>query len=118
MRGKVLVVEDDYLVRLTVCHYLQGMGWQVEEVDSGDAALKALAAAAENIAAVLTDLRLPDMSGVELAVRVRSDCPVIFMSGTLVDPEFLPGPVLRKPFDEETLRGVLSSVMALPAPGH
>lgn len=111
MSYRVLVVEDDFLVRLIVSHYLKSMGWQVEEVSTGEAALAQFSENSSPIDAVLTDLRLPDMGGMDLASRPEVDCPVIFMSGVAVLPEGLPGPVLRKPFDEDTLRSVLAEVL-------
>lgn len=117
MRKKVLVVEDDFLVRLIVSHYLEGMGWQVEEVSTGKDALEVFADNPELIDAVLTDLQLSDMNGVELARRFEARCPFIFMSGAPGAPADLPGPMLHKPFDEEALRGVLADVFMSSAAG-
>ncbi len=112
MRKKVLVVEDDFLVRLIVCHYLESMGWQVTEVESGRAALELFVDGVDAVDAVLTDLLLPDMNGVDLARRAQTKCPFIFMSGAAVPLKELPGPVLYKPFDEASLRAMLTDVMA------
>lgn len=109
MRKNVLVVEDDSLVRLIVCHYLEGMGWKVTEVESGSAALEVFGDSSTIVDAVVADINLPDMDGAELARLAQRDCPFIFMSGALVAPEDLPGPVLFKPFDETKLASALAS---------
>lgn len=107
MSRNVLVVEDDSLVRLTVCHYLEGMGWKVTEVASGSAALDVFGDSTVNVDAVLADIHLPDMDGAELAMRSQSDCPFIFMSGALVARPDLPGPLLLKPFNAKKLASAL-----------
>jgi CheY-like chemotaxis protein len=115
MGKKVLVVDDDCLVRLILCHYLEGMGCGVQEVESGTAALELFGDRGTAIDAVLTDLRLPDMHGLELARRAQGNCPFIFMTGGLVPPSSVPGPMLQKPFDEAALRAALSNILTTPA---
>ena len=110
MRKNVLVVEDDLLVRLTVCYYLEDMGWKVRDVESGRAALEVFGDRTTIVDAVLADLHLPDMDGAELARMAQVDSPFIFMSGALEVPTNLPGPVLLKPFDEKALELMLAKV--------
>jgi CheY-like chemotaxis protein len=71
------------------------------------------------IDALLTDLRLPDIGGLDLARQARSaqaGCPILFMSGGPPPTASLPGQVLRKPFDEVTLRRALLSLMRADPP--
>lgn len=114
MSKNVLVVEDDALVRLIVCHYLKSMGWNVKDVESGSAALEVFDDSTAVVDAVVVDLNLPDMNGAELARRAQIDCPFIFMSGALEAPTNLPGPVLSKPFDEEKLGSALVEAWTKP----
>ena len=66
----VLVVEDDHLNRLVAQDVLQAMGHTVQTVPSGGQALAALPLG--GIDAVLLDMQLPDMSGQEVARRIRA----------------------------------------------
>lgn len=100
----VLVVEDDPLVRITVCHYVHKCGWHAIAATSGNAALKILEDEHERIDAVVTDLRLPDMSGADLPLLSRAQCPFIFMTGGGQSFGKAHGAVLRKPFQAEAFR--------------
>jgi two-component system response regulator HydG len=84
MRGRILVVDDDRSLCETIEADLKPRGfdvlWRV-------AAEEAFAALREGeFDAVLTDLRMPGMSGVELCDRIvanRPDVPVIVMTAWL-----------------------------------
>lgn len=80
---KILVVEDEFLIRLTLAEALRDEGFQVLEAETGDAALPILHD--EDISLLLTDIRLPGMvDGHALASKARESLPglpVIFMSG-------------------------------------
>lgn len=85
-RPRVLVVEDDQLVRTFVRFALERGGMQVVEAADGGAALRALAE--ERIDAMLVDGLLPDMHGVALAGQLldqpaTASMPVCFLSGAL-----------------------------------
>ncbi len=82
---KILLVEDDDILRGMVATVLLGAGHEVVEASSGE---RALASWEENHATldlVVTDLVMPDgMNGDELGRRLatlRPDLPVIYMSG-------------------------------------
>jgi two-component system, cell cycle sensor histidine kinase and response regulator CckA len=81
----VLVVEDEDALRAGISRLLQGQGYQVLEAANGATALQLLEGpAADNIALVLTDLRMPVMDGRQLAAalaRRRPSLPIVFMSG-------------------------------------
>lgn len=80
---KILVVEDEFLIRMTLSEALGDAGYQVLEAEDGPAALDMIGA--ECPALLLTDFGLPGgMDGVALAARARAlrpDLPVIFMTG-------------------------------------
>jgi CheY-like chemotaxis protein len=67
-RLRVLLVDDDELAR-RACGRLLGTMCDVTKVESGEAALTALAQAPFDV--VLTDYRMPAMNGVELLERIR-----------------------------------------------
>jgi two-component system phosphate regulon response regulator PhoB len=83
---RVLVVEDDQLVRTFIRFALERDGMQVVEADSGAGALSLIAG--ECFDAVLADGLLPDMHGVALADRILDgpgavDLPICFLSGAV-----------------------------------
>ncbi|MBI5441411.1 MAG: response regulator, partial [Deltaproteobacteria bacterium] len=65
----VLVVDDDALVRSLMVGILRQEGHQVDEAQDGRDALARIAAAAYDL--VLTDLKMPDLSGLELLQQGR-----------------------------------------------
>lgn len=77
----VLVVDDEKLTRVTLEASLTDAGFCVTAVANGFEALSALEARPFDV--VLTDLRMPSMSGLELLNRIRArngELPVIFMT--------------------------------------
>lgn len=103
----VLVVEDDPLVRLTLCEFLEDAGLDVLEAADAAAALGLLAALRHEITVLVTDLDLGwGENGLVLAAKARQlrrGLRVIYETGS---PEMLRGHRLRpwerafvKPFD-------------------
>ena len=103
----ILVVEDDPLVQMTVCHYVHKCGWHAIAATSGHAALEILEDQHESIDAVVTDIRLPDMSGADLPLLSRAQCPFVFMTGGGQSFGKVHGAVLRKPFQAAAFRMAL-----------
>ena len=92
-RPKVLIVEDEFLIRLTLLEVLVDEGYDVLESENGPDAV-ALVAGDPAISLLLTDIQMPGgMDGHMVASRARElrpDLPVIFMTGA---PETEDGPV-------------------------
>lgn len=114
----VLLVEDDTVVRLTLCECLEDAGLEI--LDAGDAttALAMLEASPRHITILVTDLDLgPGDNGLVLAGKAKRRLPrlrVVYATGS---PEMLRGRRMRpwerifiKPFDIYRFR---SDVMAL-----
>jgi signal transduction histidine kinase len=81
-RLPVMVVDDDDAVREVCTAMLEDIGWTVVQASGGEDALAKLDGC--EFAALLTDVAMPGMSGVELAARVRDRCPhlpILFASG-------------------------------------
>jgi PAS domain S-box-containing protein len=79
---RLLIVDDELLVRTHLRLALERQGYQIEEAATGHAALEALARDAPS--AVLLDVTMPDLSGIEVLRRMReqgSRVPVILSSG-------------------------------------
>lgn len=68
---KVLVAEDDTIVRAMILRAIEGLGWQAVPAQDGLAALAELGAGHELRLAVL-DWMMPGVDGIEIARRVRS----------------------------------------------
>jgi PAS domain S-box-containing protein len=122
----ILVVEDDDAVREVVTRMLTRASYHVISAANAKDALELAANPAVHIDALLTDVVMPDMSGVQLADRIRADhhrMPVLLMSGYTAGslpsaPNTATGlPLIRKPFDAATLLEHLHNTIANRAPG-
>jgi DNA-binding response OmpR family regulator len=78
--ARVLVVDDEPIVRDVLARYLSRGGFEVDSVEDGEAALAAFAASPPDL--VLLDLMLPRIDGVEVFTRIRADhdTPVIMLT--------------------------------------
>ncbi|KAF1007152.1 MAG: Blue-light-activated protein [Luteibacter sp.] len=79
---RVLVLEDDALIRLSIAEMLESRGHTVFEAGDGNEALRVYAT--EVIDVMLADVGLPGLSGVEVVERAREtrpDLPVIYATG-------------------------------------
>lgn len=86
-RGHVMLVDDDLVSLAPLVQVLERLGYRATVVKDGFQALRTLRAESAPLAALVCDLRLPGMSGLELADRVRErqpDLPVLFLSETRV----------------------------------
>ena len=82
MRGTVLVVDDDADVRFTVSAILEEAGFAVETAVNGREGLEL--AARRDYDAIVSDIRMPDMDGLQLLKSLRErdlDVPVVLMTG-------------------------------------
>lgn len=102
---RVLLVDDEAEVAGTLRRLLQRLGYRVDAFTAPRQALSAFTTAQEAYDLVISDMVMPDMSGLELAAAIRDlrpGLPVIFCSGyppRLID---LPGEapkILAKPVD-------------------
>jgi CheY-like chemotaxis protein len=101
----VLVVDDDPAVRRMFTRMLSEAGFDVLEASNGLEALERCAR--EDIAVVVTDLKMPRMGGDELARRIMGQWPGVRLVFVTAYPEAraasLPGQLLLKPFPPEDL---------------
>ena len=83
-RSRVLVVDDEELVRDVAARMLRRLGYDVEQSVDGMAALERLAADDHGIDVVLMDGNMPRLNGVETARRLHErhpQLPMIYASG-------------------------------------
>lgn len=102
VRHRVMLVDDEALVRETLARTLRNGGLDPTVFADPREALAALRDGAP-CDVLITDMRMPGMSGAELAAAVRIARPeigLVFMSGFAgeFDEQPLPGPLLTKPF--------------------
>jgi CheY-like chemotaxis protein len=112
---RVLLCEDDALIRMTTGDMLQDLGMiVVEAASAGDA----LALVHEgNTDLIIADIGLPDMPGTELASRLRQTLPgipILFATGRdeVADLDsFAPAAMVMKPYDEKALGESIERLM-------
>ena len=72
-RLQILVVDDEPTVRQAIKLLLRHVGYEVEAVDGGEAALDLMQQRAFDV--VITDFSMPGMYGDQLAARIRQQSP-------------------------------------------
>ncbi len=110
---KLMLVEDDPVIRDVVRQFIENAGWGVEAFDDGNKA--AIAFSGRLFDAAILDVQVPGMNGPTLLERMRRErpeFPVILMSGqaTEASVQALLGRKVRllgKPFTSEELRAAL-----------
>lgn len=115
--GRVLLVDDDHLLRRVVARQLELEGWNVVDAPTGELAVEAMHEGREFFDCVVSDVHMPGIDGFELIAAVRGfdhDLPVLLMTG---DPS-LDGAVkaldtgavsyLAKPFTQDTLASAVA----------
>ncbi len=119
MPERVLVVDDERMVREVTKGILEGLGCRVMAVESGEKALEELSNAGEDLGLVMLDMTMPGMDGEETFRHIRKispELPVVVFSG--YSREDLRrrfrghGGVtfLQKPFTIDTLKAALNEV--------
>jgi PAS domain S-box-containing protein len=115
----VLLVEDQPAIRELSARVLGETGFEVIAAGDGIEALSVLADLSRPPAVLVTDVRMPNLTGRDLADRVRLKHPeikVLFISG---DTEEVSGPneaFLAKPFNIDELTDAVIAVLGAPVP--
>ena len=121
---RVLLAEDDPMVRRLVRETLRFNGYSVLEAANAEEALLLIEKEDPAFDVLVTDLMMPGMGGLELARRLRSrrpELPVLYMSGyseeMALGREKLEShsAFLGKPFSTHELLGVLGNVLSAPS---
>ncbi len=76
-QGKILVVDDDFLIRETVSAILKAADYQIIQAEDGAAAMNLASKTAPDL--VLLDIVLPDVDGYEICARIRECSPDLFL---------------------------------------
>jgi CheY-like chemotaxis protein len=111
MTVTALIVDDEPLVLDVLADYGRALGLDVVAETDPAAALDRLAADPA-IALLITDVRMPDMDGIELATRAqaaRPDLKIVLATGYM--PQLsAPFPVLSKPYLLRDLEALLARI--------
>jgi DNA-binding NtrC family response regulator len=122
---RVLVVDEERLVRWSLGEMLTGAGYQVVDAQNGREARAAMADTEHPIDVMLVDPKLPDGDGLELVREARDrrlTYPVLVMTGyasvDTIETALSAGAdrVILKPFDLDDLLDLIRQVC--PAPTH
>src|SRR5215213_714056 len=112
-KRRVLVVDEDPVMRLQIDRQLDELGWDGLTVNSGEEAIRVVEMGMV-IHVLLTELRLPDLDGRSVAwtiCRLQPQVRVAFMGSapmpTRVEPH--PAPFLLKPFSTTALAHALAA---------
>jgi CheY-like chemotaxis protein len=124
--ARILIAEDEDALRSLAARALAGDGHEVATTGDGSAALDALARAGGRFDLLLTDIRMPVMDGIALALAAARDYPdlaILLMTGYADQRERAHGldalvhDVIAKPFSLATLRGAVNEALAVRARG-
>lgn len=124
MSPKILVVDDEALVRSMICDGLAAAGHTVLAAASGEEALQAVHA--ERPACILMDIMMPDLDGYDTCAALKADSrtasiPVLLVSATtdarVADQAKRVGAaaVLRKPIRMDELRHAVTQALGTSA---
>ena len=118
---RILIVDDEESLRFTLAANLELEGFTVIEAESGSHALEILKA--ESVDLVLSDIRMPGMSGVELFLELKKtipEIPVLLMTAFSADETIQKAihagvfAVVYKPFDIDKILAVLRRALKRP----
>jgi CheY-like chemotaxis protein len=117
---KVLVIDDDHLVRYTLSKILQRNGYHVTTASDGKRAMAVFRDERPDV--VITDIIMPEQEGIETILKIRSERPdvkIIAISGGArthnldylgMAEAFGADDVISKPFEAEELLSRLARI--------
>jgi PAS domain S-box-containing protein len=124
---RVLIVDDEATIRQALTRFYQRRGWVVTQAEDGAHAFERLIASCEPFDLVISDMKMPGVSGMELHAALREVRPdlvdrVLFCTGE-VDSATVSAfvadthcHVLVKPFDLRALASLSDDIVARKAP--
>ncbi len=127
MARLVYLIDDDEAVRKALALVLRSVQLQVETFDSAESFLAGYQPNAEDRSCVITDVRMPGMSGLQLQnelMRRKFDVPIIIISAHADVRQAVRAmqsgalSVLEKPVDEQELIDVINRTLDAPPPGR
>jgi CheY-like chemotaxis protein len=121
--ARILVIDDDHAVRLTIQVILERDGHEVICAADGERGLRAFQSAAPQL--IITDIIMPNKEGLETIMEIRARdaaIPIIAMSGggRVGNADFLKmalrvgaSAILPKPFERQDLSAAVSRALTI-----
>ena len=125
--ARILIAEDEETLRALCARALMMDGHEVATAGDGGEALDVIARADGSFDLLLTDIRMPIMDGIALALAAARDHPaltILLMTGYADQRERAHGldaiihDVISKPFSVQTLRGAVTEALTVRARGN
>lgn len=113
----ILLAEDDHLVRSLIRNVLSVEGYKVLSAVDGQEALELSRGYEGAIHLLVSDIKMPNMDGLQLINHVQKERPeikILLMSGKLsgeIPVHYEPDSFLRKPFLAKTLRSAVKMLL-------
>ena len=120
---RVLIIDDEPSIRMALRRFFAKRDWLVDEAADGAAALAALMAPdAPDYTLIVSDLKMPGLSGIALHDRLMTERPrmidrMIFSTGDVASPDArafidrVRAPVMQKPFELSTLDDTIARLV-------
>jgi len=118
--GRILVVDDEEGVRTVLQRLLRRIGYEVDAVGDADTALAMLAVRPLRFDLVLSDILMPEKTGLELAEELISKnlpIAIVLMTGFADNATVREAtdtyrlPLLRKPFEVDQLAAIVEDAL-------
>jgi CheY-like chemotaxis protein len=117
MEKRILIVDDDEMVRMALVELLRPEGYFLDEAGSGKEALEKINSDKYDL--MMFDIIMPEMDGIELCKRVRArdeykDIPIVFLTAKSREQDKVKGIeaganlFLSKPISPEKLLNIIS----------
>ncbi len=122
--ARILIAEDEESIRNLVARALRQDGHEVTTANDGAEALEGLVREKGAFELLLTDIRMPVMDGIALALAAARDHPavtILLMTGYADQRERAYGldalihDVITKPFSLATMRAAVNAALGAPA---
>jgi two-component system, NtrC family, sensor kinase len=126
-RPRVLVIDDESTIRAALRRYFKRREWSCDEAEDGARGLAKLLAPGADYTAIISDLRMPGMSGMALHDELARERPdlldrLVFSTGDVTSKdtaEFVQRTrcvILEKPFELSKLGETLERIRAATPP--
>jgi DNA-binding response OmpR family regulator len=121
--ARILVIDDDHAIRLTLQVILVRDGHEVICASDGEEGIRAVASGAPQL--IITDIIMPNKEGLEMIIQIRAHdtkTPILAMSGggRIGNADFLKmalkvgaNEILRKPFERQELNAAVRRLLAI-----
>lgn len=124
---RVLIVDDEETIRRALTRFYERRGWAVTQAEDGSRAFERLTGGGEPFDLIISDVKMPGISGIELHAAVSEVHPellerMLFCTGEVDSAAvsaFVAGThcrVLVKPFDLRTLAALSDDIAPIRAP--